>query len=351
MTYSSSLDIRMTDSALRDGSHAKGHQFTVDHVQSIVGALDAAGMPVIEVTHGDGLGGSSYNYGRSLTDERILMRTAVETAKQAKIAALMVPGIGTMDDMRACRDSGVSIVRIATHCTEADISIQHFGLARELGFETVGFLMMAHKVTPEKLAEQARIMVDAGCQCPYVVDSAGAMILDDVTYRVQALVAGVGADAQVGFHGHDNLGIAVANSVLAVRAGAVQIDGSTRGFGAGAGNTRNEVFAAVCERLGISTGIDVLALMDAAEDVVRPVMDSECVLDRMALVMGYAGVYSSFLRHAYRAAEQYNVRGADILMRCGEYQLVGGQEDQIISIAAELAAERAARELQPVGGE
>ncbi len=351
MAYSSSLDIRMTDSALRDGSHAKGHQFTVDHVRSIVGALDAAGMPVIEVTHGDGLGGSSYNYGRSLTDERVLMRIAVETATQAKIAALMVPGIGTMDDMRACRDSGVSIIRIATHCTEADISIQHFGLARELGFETVGFLMMAHKVTPEKLAEQARIMVDAGCQCPYVVDSAGALIMDDVTHRVQAMIAEVGTDAQVGFHGHDNLGIAVANSVLAVRAGAVQIDGSTRGFGAGAGNTRNEVLAAVCERLGITTGIDVLALIDAAEDVVRPVMDSECILDRMALVMGYAGVYSSFLRHAYRAAEQYNVRGADILMRCGEHQLVGGQEDQIISIAAELAAEQAAGALQPVGGE
>jgi 4-hydroxy 2-oxovalerate aldolase len=351
MAYSSTLDIRITDSALRDGSHAKGHQFTVDHIRSVVGALDAAGMPVIEVTHGDGLGGSSYNYGRSLVDERVLMKTAVETAERAKIAALMVPGIGTMDDMRACRDSGVSIVRIATHCTEADISIQHFGLARELGFETVGFLMMAHKVTPELLAEQARIMVDAGCQCPYVVDSAGAMILDDVTHRVEALVAEVGDHAQVGFHGHDNLGIAVANSVLAVRAGAVQIDGSTRGFGAGAGNTRNEVFAAVCERLGITTGIDVLALMDAAEDVVRPVMDGECIIDRMALVMGYAGVYSSFLRHAYRAAEQYDVRGADILMRCGEHQLVGGQEDQIISIAADLAAEKAARELQPVGRE
>ena len=350
MPYSDRLDIRMTDSALRDGSHAKGHQFTVDHVRSIVGALDAAGMPVIEVTHGDGLGGSSFNYGRSLTDERILMQTAVETAQQAKIAALMVPGIGTMDDMRACRDLGVSIVRIATHCTEADISVQHFGLARELGFETVGFLMMAHKVSPETLAEQARIMVDAGCQCPYVVDSAGAMILDDVTSRVEAVVAAVGADAQVGFHGHDNLGIAVANSVLAVRAGAVQIDGSTRGFGAGAGNTRNEVFAAVCDRLGIRTGIDVLALMDAAEDVVRPAMDGECIIDRLALVMGYAGVYSSFLRHAYRAAEQYQVRGADILMRCGEHQLVGGQEDQIISIAAELAAEQAAREPQPVAG-
>jgi 4-hydroxy 2-oxovalerate aldolase len=193
-------------------------------------------------------------------------------------------------------------------------------------------------VSPELLAAQARIMVDAGCQCPYVVDSAGAMIMDDVTERVQAVVDEVGDDAMVGFHGHDNLGIAVANSVLAVRAGATQIDGSTRGFGAGAGNTRNEVFAAVCDRLGIRTGVDVLALMDAAEDVVRPVMDGECVIDRLALVMGYAGVYSSFLKHAYRAAEQYGVRGADVLMRCGEEQLVGGQEDQIISIAAELAA-------------
>jgi 4-hydroxy 2-oxovalerate aldolase len=338
MPYSDRLDIRMTDTSLRDGSHAKGHQFTEQHVRDIVGALDAAGMPVIEVTHGDGLGGSSFNYGRSLTDERLLMQTAVETADRAKIAALMVPGIGTMDDMRACRDIGVSIVRVATHCTEADISIQHFGLARELGFETVGFLMMAHSIGPEQLAEQARIMVDAGCQCPYVVDSAGAMIMDDVTERVQAVVEEVGDDAMVGFHGHDNLGIAVANSVLAIRAGATQIDGSTRGFGAGAGNTRNEVLAAVCDRLGIRTGIDVLALMDAAEDVVRPVMDGECIIDRLALVMGYAGVYSSFLKHAYRAAEQYDVRGADILMRCGEEQLVGGQEDQIISIAAELAA-------------
>lgn len=338
MAFSSELDIRMTDSALRDGSHAKGHQFTEQQVRAIVTALDAAGMPVIEVTHGDGLGGSSFNYGRSLTDERILMAAAVDTAERAKIAALMVPGIGTMDDMRACRDIGVSIVRVATHCTEADISIQHFGLARDLGFETVGFLMMAHSVSPDTLAEQARIMVDAGCQCPYVVDSAGAMILDDVSDRVHAVVAEVGSDAQVGFHGHDNLGVAVANSILAVRAGAVQVDGSTRGFGAGAGNTRSEVFAAVCDRLGISTGIDVLALMDAAEDVVRPIMDSECTIDRLALVMGYSGVYSSFLKHAYRAAEQYGVRGADILMQCGEQQLVGGQEDQIISIAAELAA-------------
>jgi 4-hydroxy 2-oxovalerate aldolase len=338
MPYSSSLDIRMTDTCLRDGSHAKGHQFTERHVRDVVTALDAVGMPVIEVTHGDGLGGSSFNYGFSLTDERTLMKAAVESATNAKIAALMVPGIGTLDDIRFIQDVGLSIVRVATHCTEADVSIQHFGLARSLGLETVGFLMMAHTQTPERLAKEARIMADAGCQCVYVVDSAGAMILEDVQYRVEAVVAELGDTAQVGFHGHDNLNIAVANSVIAVRAGAVQIDGSTRGFGAGAGNTRNEVFAAVAERLGIRTGIDVRAIIDVAEDVVRPVMDGECIIDRLALVMGYAGVYSSFLKHAYRAADQYGVSGADVLMECGRQKLVGGQEDQIIFIAAELAA-------------
>ena len=341
MAYSSSLDVRMTDTCLRDGSHAKGHQFTEQNVRDIVTALDLVGMPVIEVTHGDGLGGSSFNYGFSLTDERVLMKAAVESAKKAKIAALMVPGIGTMDDIRFIKDIGLSIVRVATHCTEADVSIQHFGLARKLELETVGFLMMAHSVGPEKLAEQARIMADAGCQCVYVVDSAGALILEDAQYQVEAVVAELGGDAQVGFHAHDNLNIAVANSVIAVRAGAVQIDGSTRGFGAGAGNTRNEVFAAVAERLGITTGIDVLGLIDVAEDIVRPVMDGECIIDRLALVMGYAGVYSSFLKHAYRAAEQYNVSGADVLMKCGEQKLVGGQEDQIIFIAQELAAAKA----------
>lgn len=342
MPYSPSLDVRMTDTCLRDGSHAKGHQFAEEHVRSIVSALDAVGMPVIEVTHGDGLGGSSFNYGFSHTDERILMKAAVDEATNAKIAALMVPGIGTLDDIRFIQEIGLSIVRVATHCTEADVSIQHFGLARQLGLETVGFLMMAHSQAPEVIAKQARIMADAGCQCIYVVDSAGAMILDDVTDRVGAVVAELGTDAQTGFHGHDNLNIAVANSVLAVRAGAVQIDGSTRGFGAGAGNTRNEVFAAVAERLAISTGVNVRGIIDVAEDVVRPVMDGECIIDRLALMMGYAGVYSSFLKHAYRAAEQYNVSGADVLMKCGEAKLVGGQEDQIIFIAQELAAANAA---------
>lgn len=337
MPHSADLDVRITDSSLRDGSHAKQHRFSVEDVRSIVSGLDAAGVPVIEVTHGDGLAGSSYNYGFSLVDERELMGAAVGATTSSKIAALMLPGLGTMDDIKACRDLGVSVVRIATHCTEADISIQHFGLARDLGLETVGFLMMSHSQPPEILQQQARIMVDAGCQCVYVVDSAGAMILEEVGYRVEALVAEIGSEAQVGFHGHQNLSLGVANSVVAQRAGAVQIDSCTRAFGAGAGNTPTEAIAAVFDRLGIRTGIDPLAMFDVAEDIVRPVMDDECVLGRLALIMGYAGVYSSFLKHAYRAADRYGVSGAQILLTCAERKLVGGQEDQIIDIAVELA--------------
>ncbi|GAA0269826.1 4-hydroxy-2-oxovalerate aldolase [Cryptosporangium japonicum] len=334
--------IRITDTSLRDGSHAKRHQFTVDEVRAVVGALDAAGVPVLEVTHGDGLGGSSYNYGFSHTPEQELIRTAVATATQAKIAFLMLPGVGVKDDIRASADNGAAICRVATHCTEADVSIQHFGLARDLGLETVGFLMMAHSIPPEELAKQARIMADAGCQCVYVVDSAGALVMDQVGDRVSALVAELGDDATVGFHGHENLGLGVANSVLAVRAGAQQIDGSTRRFGAGAGNTPVEAFVGVCDKLGIETGIDFFAIVDAAEDVVLPTMPEECRLDRMALIMGYAGVYSSFLKHAFRQAERYQVSGAEILVRAGARKLVGGQEDQLIDIALEIQREAAA---------
>ncbi len=337
MPYSADLDIRVTDSSLRDGSHAKRHQFTVEHIRSIVGALDTAGVPVIEVTHGDGLGGSSFNYGFSHTPEQELIKAAVQTATQAKIAVLMLPGLGVLDDIRAAQDNGARICRIATHCTEADVSEQHFTLARELGLETVGFLMMSHSQPPERLAAQARIMADAGCECVYVVDSAGALILDDVSDRISALVAELGSDAQVGFHGHENLGLGVANSVLAVRAGAQQIDGSTRRFGAGAGNTPVEAFAAVTEKLGIRTGIDTLKIIDAAEDVVRPVMDDECLLNRMSLMMGYAGVYSSFLKHADTQAARYGASGAQILIEAGRRKLVGGQEDQLIEIALGLA--------------
>jgi 4-hydroxy 2-oxovalerate aldolase len=331
--------LRLTDTSLRDGSHHKRHQFTVEDVRSIVAALDGAGVPVIEVTHGDGLGGSSFNYGFSLTPEQDLIKVAVETATQAKIAVLMLPGVGVKDDILVSQDNGASIVRIATHCTEADVSVQHFQLARERGLETVGFLMMAHSQPPEALAKQARIMADAGCQCVYVVDSAGALVLEQVSDRVSALVAELGADAQVGFHGHENLGLSVANSVAAVRAGARQIDGSVRGFGAGAGNTPLEAFVGVCDKLGIETGVDFFKIVDAAEDVVRPVMPEECLLDRMALMMGYAGVYSSFLKHAYTQAKRYGVSGAQILIRAGERRLVGGQEDQLIDIALELSRE------------
>jgi 4-hydroxy 2-oxovalerate aldolase len=338
MGFSEALDIRITDSALRDGSHAKRHQFSIADVVAVVTALDAAGVPVIEVSHGDGLGGSSYNYGFSAVDERELIAAAVAAADRASIASLMLPGLGTMEDIRAASDLGVDVIRVATHCTEADIAAQHFGLARDVGLETAGFLMMAHSVTPEVLAAQARTMADSGCQCVYVVDSAGALILEEASDRVAALVAELGDDAQVGFHGHENLALALANSILAIRAGAVQIDGSTRRFGAGAGNTPTEALAAVCEKIGVRTGIDVLALIDAAQDVVRPVMDDECTLDRLALIMGYAGVYSSFLKHAYRAADRYGVSGAEVLLECGRRQLVGGQEDQIIEIAVTLAA-------------
>lgn len=340
--YSNTLDIRVTDTSLRDGSHHKRHQFTATEVRDIVAALDASGVPVIEVTHGDGLGGSSFNYGFSKTPEQELVTIAAQTAKQAKIAVLMLPGVGVKEDIKVSQDNGASIVRIATHCTEADVSIQHFGLARELGLETVGFLMMSHTQPPEVLAKQARIMADAGCQCVYVVDSAGALVLEQVSDRIGAVVAELGDDAQVGFHGHENLDLAVANSIYAVRAGAKQIDGSARRFGAGAGNTPVEAFIGVCDKLGIKTGIDFFAIADAAEDVVRPAMPQECLLDRQALMMGYAGVYSSFLKHAERQADRYNVSAAEMLVRAGQRNLVGGQEDQLIDIALELQREQQA---------
>ncbi len=250
-------DVWITDTSLRDGSHAMAHQFTEAQVRDTVRALDAAGVEVIEVTHGDGLGGSSFNYGFSHTDEMKLIAAAREEAQRAKIAVLLVPGIGTADDLRRARDAGADMVRVATHCTEADVSPQHFGLARELGMETVGFLMMAHRTPPEELAKQARIMVDAGCQCPYVTDSAGALLMHEAKARFEALVAEVGDEAWVGYHGHQNMSLGVANSVLAHEAGVRYIDGSLCALGAGAGNSPTEVLAAVFDRLHVDTGLDV----------------------------------------------------------------------------------------------
>jgi len=338
LSTSSEFSIRLTDTTLRDGSHAMSHQFTVDHVRSTVRALDDAGVEVIEVTHGDGLGGSSFNYGFSHTPELDLVKVAVEEATRAKIAVLMLPGLGTIDDLNDAHDAGASVVRIATHCTEADVSIQHFGHARNLGMETVGFLMLSHRVSPENLAKQARIMADAGCQCVYVVDSAGALILEDVSDRVAALVSELGSDAEVGFHGHQNLSFGVANSVFAVRAGAKQIDGTLAALGAGAGNSPTEVLAAAFDRLNIHTGVNVQALMAAAEDTVKPYVRRTPVMDRASIMQGYAGVYSSFLIHAERAADRYGVPAWKILEEVGKAGYVGGQEDMIVDVAVQLSA-------------
>jgi 4-hydroxy-2-oxovalerate aldolase len=337
-------DLRITDSTLRDGSHAMSHQFTEEQVRGVVHALDKAGVQVIEVSHGDGLGGSSFNYGFSKVDEFQLIKAAVEEATQAKIAILMLPGLGTVHHLKQAHAAGASVARIATHCTEADVSIQHFGAARELGMETVGFLMLSHKASPEELAKQARIMVDAGAQCVYVVDSAGALVLDTAQQRIQAVIDEIGGNspesAQVGFHGHQNLSMGIANSVLAYQAGAKQIDGALCALGAGAGNSPTEVLAATFERMGIKTGVDLGEVLSAAEDVVRPFIPRLPWMDRASITQGYAGVYSSFLLHAERAAERYAVPAHAILQRVGEAGYVGGQEDMIIDIALQLAQEK-----------
>jgi 4-hydroxy 2-oxovalerate aldolase len=332
--------VRITDSTLRDGSHAMAHRFTEEQVRNVVHALDSAGVEVIEVSHGDGLGGSSFNYGFSLEDDIKLVAAAVDEARQAKIAVLLLPGVGTIEDLKKAHDAGASVARIATHCTEADISLQHFAAARELGMETVGFLMLSHRIGPEELARQARIMVDGGAQCVYVVDSAGALVLGEAQERIAALVKEIGHEAQVGFHGHQNLSLGIANSVLAVQSGALQIDGALCALGAGAGNSPTEVLAATFERLGIPTGVDVQGALAAAEEVVKPFLKRLPFADRGAITQGYAGVYSSFLLHAERAAERYGVPAHEILQRVGEAGYVGGQEDMIIDIALQLVAER-----------
>ena len=335
-------DFRLTDSTLRDGSHALAHQFTVDQVRAVVRGLDAAGVPVIEVSHGDGLGGSSFNYGFSHTDEKLLLTAAVEEAGSAKIAVLMLPGIGVKDDLVEAAEIGVKVARIATHCTEADIAEQHIALAKELGMEAVGFLMMAHMAPPAQLLEQAKLMESYGADCVYVVDSAGAMTIDDARARVALLKAHL--EIQVGIHAHNNLSLAVANSMAALEEGVDQIDGCTTGLGAGAGNCPTEILVAALERSGVDTGVDPLTVMDVAEEVVRPLQPTQGVIDRDGLLLGYAGVYGSFLLHAKRAAERFGVDTKDILLELGRRRVVGGQEDMIIDVAVEL--ERRAAEAQ-----
>lgn len=335
MKRKSDKDIKITEVCLRDGSHTLAHQVSEEHVRSVTHALDAAGMHYVEVSHGDGLGGSTLQYGRSLVDELKLIEAAVKEAKNSKIAVLLLPGIGTVHELKEAHKIGARLVRVATHVTEADVSAQHINLARELGMETLGFLMMAHSAPVEKLVEQAKLMESYGAEAVYVTDSAGALLPDQVRERVSELRQAL--DIEIGFHGHNNLSLAVANTIVAIEEGATRIDGSVRCLGAGAGNTQTEVLIAVLDRMGVQVGIDLYKMMDLAEDIVGKILERPQEITKGSLAMGYAGVYSSFLLHAERAGKRFGVDPRDILVELGRLKVVGGQEDMIIDVAAELA--------------
>jgi 4-hydroxy-2-oxovalerate/4-hydroxy-2-oxohexanoate aldolase len=324
------------DMSLRDGMHPKQHQITVDQMVEVAMGLDAAQVPLIEVTHGDGLGGASINYGFPAATDKEYLDAVIPKMTNAKISALLLPGIGTVDHLKMAYDCGVHTIRVATHCTEADVSEQHIGMARKLEMDTVGFLMMAHMISPQDLLKQALLMESYGANCIYCTDSAGYMLPDDVTDRIGLLRAELSPETEVGFHGHHNLGMGIANSLAAVEAGAIRIDGSAAGLGAGAGNTPLEVFTAVLDRMGAEHGINLFKLMDVAEDLIVPMMDQPVRIDRDALVLGYAGVYSSFLLFAQRAAKKYNLSSRDILVELGRMKTVGGQEDMIEDVALDM---------------
>ena len=334
--------VTLHDMCLRDGMHAKAHQISPEQMGAVACALDKVGIPLIEVTHGDGLGGASVNYGFPAASDEEYLRAVVPQMKNAKVSALLIPGIGTVEHLHMVKDCGVHTVRVATHCTEADVSEQHIGAAAKMGFDTVGFLMMAHMIKPEKILEQAKLMESYGANCIYCTDSAGYMLPDDVTARIELLRAELKSDTELGFHGHHNMAMGIANSLAAVEAGANRIDGSAAGLGAGAGNTPLESFNAVLDRMGAETGVDVFGLMNVAEDVVVPLMDQLIRVDRDSLIMGYAGVYSSFLLHAQRAAKKYNVPSGDILVELGKRKTIGGQEDMIEDVALNLQKARQA---------
>jgi 4-hydroxy-2-oxovalerate/4-hydroxy-2-oxohexanoate aldolase len=329
--------VTLHDMTLRDGMHPKRHRITLDHMVAVAGALDDAGVPLIEVTHGDGLGGASINYGFPLCTDEQYLRAVVPRMKSGRVSALLLPGIGTVEHLRMAVDCGVKTIRVATHCTEADVAEQHIGLARKLGLDTVGFLMMAHMTPPKALLKQAKLMEGYGANVVYCTDSAGYMLPDDVKARVGLLRAELRAETEIGFHGHHNLGMGIANSLAAMEAGASRIDASAAGLGAGAGNTPLEVFVAVLDRLGVVHGVDLYGVMDVAEDLVVPMMDAPVRIDRDALILGYAGVYSSFLLFAKRAGERYGVSSRDILVEMGKRKTVGGQEDMIEDVALDLA--------------
>ncbi|MCT6925189.1 4-hydroxy-2-oxovalerate aldolase [Metasolibacillus sp.] len=327
--------IKLTEVCLRDGSHVVAHQFTEQQVRAVARALDDAGMHYIEVSHGDGLGGSTIQYGKSLVDEMTLIEAAADVCTKAKVAVLLIPGIGTVNELKQANKLGAQLVRVATHASEADVSAQHIDKARELGMEALGFLMMAHSVPIEKLVEQAKLMESYGAEAVYITDSAGALLPNEVRERVKALRDTL--NIEVGFHAHNNLSLAVANTVAAIEEGATRIDSSVRCLGAGAGNTQTEVLLAVLERMGINMGIDLYKMMDLAEDIVAPILPVAQEIRKGSLVLGYAGVYSSFLLHAERAAKRFGLDARDILMELGRMKVVGGQEDMILDVAADMA--------------
>ncbi|MEW6523006.1 MAG: 4-hydroxy-2-oxovalerate aldolase [Bacillota bacterium] len=330
-------ELCITDTTLRDGMHAVSHQFTPDHVASIARGLDEAGVYAIEVSHGDGLAGSSLQYGWGHSSDQAYLEAVAPVLQKSQLTVLLLPGIGTKRDLDMAAACGCQSVRVATHVTEADIGEQHIRLGKKLGLRAVGFLMMAHMVPPAKVLEQARLMESYGADVVYVVDSAGALLPGGVKERVGLLCDQL--RCQVGFHAHNNLLLAVANSMAAVEAGATHIDGCLRGLGAGAGNAPTEVLAAVFERMGYQTGLDLYRIMDVAEDVLQPLMHRPQQVSNASIMLGYAGVYSSFLLHTYRAAERFNVDPRDILVELGKRRVVGGQEDIIIEVAYMLSRE------------